>query len=239
MWDDRGEGPIAPRTTKNGWMKGVLVKRIALAAAAVALLVAPRNSLGQVFYQYPDAGVVKAGSFVAGPYGAAGDQELFRFGGFGRMNATKYLDVGLEFLLDSANGDGRWGAGGDLKFELFPETNAIPFDLSVTGGVGVISSDEVDILQVPIGGAISSPFQMDSGNILALYLGVYMLIVDTKIDRGDLPKITDTDLDVEARGGVRYSLTAGPDIFVGFHLGRDAMVTVGAIFWLKRPNPAG
>jgi hypothetical protein len=66
-----------------------------------------------------------------------------------------------------------------------------------------------------------------------------MLIVDTKIDRGDLPKITDTDLDVEARGGVRYSLTAGPDIFVGFHLGRDAMVTVGAIFWLKRPNPAG
>jgi hypothetical protein len=219
-------------------MKGALVKRIALVAALAAALTAPRIASGQIFYQYPDAAVVKAGSFVAGPYGAVGDTEIFRFGGFGRMNVTKYFDVGLEFLVDSADGDGRWGAGGDLRFALFPETNAIPFDLSVTSGAGVIQSDAVEILQVPVGGAISSPFQLENGNILALYLGVYMLIIDTDIERGNLPNLSDTDLDVELRGGIRYSLTAGPDIFVGFHLGRDAMVTVGANLWIKRPNPS-
>jgi hypothetical protein len=206
----------------------------AFVVAAFFVLLSPSAGFSQVFYQFPDAHVVRAGEFVLGPYGAAGDNELFRLGGFARMNATKYVDVGFELLFDSAKGDGRFGAGGDLKLALFPDTNAIPFDLSVTSGVGVISSDEIQIVQVPVGGVISSPFQLESGNILALYLGVYMLIVHTDFDRGAEPNVTTTDLDVEMRGGVRYSLSAGPDIFVGFQAGRDAMVTVGASFWPKR-----
>ena len=63
-----------------------------------------------------------------------------------------------------------------------------------------------------------------------------MLIVDTELERDSLPAFSDTELDVEIRGGIRYSLSAGPDIFVGFHAGRDAMVTVGANFWLKRQS---
>ena len=207
-----------------------------LAVAVVFVVLGARDGATQVFYQYPDAAVVRAGEFVAGPYGAAGDKELFRFGGFARMNATKYLDLGFELLFDSADGDGRFGVGGDLKFDLFPETQAIPFDLSVTSGIGIITSDEIQVVQFPIGGIISSPFQLESGNILALYLGVYMLIVDTELERDSLPAFSDTELDVEIRGGIRYSLSAGPDIFVGFHAGRDAMVTVGANFWLKRQS---
>jgi len=214
------------------------VKRTAAALAVALVLVSlrPTDGAAQVFYQYPDAAVVRAGEFVLGPYGAAGDNELFRFGGFARMNATKYLDLGFELLFDSADGDGRFGAGGDLKFSLFPETQAIPFDLSVTSGIGIITSDEIQIVQFPVGGIISSPFQLESGNILALYLGVYMLIIDTEIASGAFPAFSDTDLDVEIRGGIRYSLSAGPDIFVGFQAGRDAMVTVGASFWLKRQS---
>ena len=218
-------------------MKGVRVKKTALAlvAAAASLLLGPHVVTGQVFYQYPDAAVIKAGEFVAGPYIGAGDHELFRFGGFARMNVTKYLDVGAELLFDSADGDGRWGGGGDLKFSLFPPTNAIPFDLSVTAGIGAIASDAIDILQFPFGAIISSPFRLDdSGNILVPYLGVYMLLINTDVDRGRQPKISDTDLDAELRGGVSYALSAGPDIFVGFHLGRDTLVTVGATFWIKR-----
>jgi len=208
-------------------MKGVRVKRtaFALVATAASLLLGPHVVAGQVFYQYPDAAVIKPGEFVTGPYAAAGDHELFRFGGFARMNATKYLDVGFELLFDSAVGDGRFGAGGDVKFSLFPPTSAIPFDLSVTTGIGTITSDAVDILQFPFGAIISSPFRLDEGNILVPYLGVYMLLVDTDLD---------TDLDAELRGGVSYALSAGPDIFVGFHVGRDALVTVGVNFWLKR-----
>jgi hypothetical protein len=224
-----------PRT--NGKPKGAHVKRIAAAAAAVFLVsLAPSAGVSQVFYQFPDAAIVRPGEFVLGPYGAAGDNELFRLGGFARMNATKYLDVGFEMLFDSAKGDGRFGVGADLKFDLIPDTNAIPFDLSMTSGIGVIKSDEIRIVQFPVGGVISSPFQLDSGNIIALYLGVYMLIVDTKFEPSELPAYSDTDLDVEARGGIRYSLSSGPDIFVGFQAGRDALVTVGASFWPKRQH---
>jgi hypothetical protein len=212
------------------------VKRIAQAAAAAVLLVflSPSAGFSQVFYQFPDAAIVRAGEFVLGPYGAAGDNELFRLGGFARMNATKYLDVGFEMLFDSARGDGRFGAGADLKFDLIPDSEAIPFELAATSGIGVIKSDEIRLIQFPVGGVISSDFRLDSGNILGLYLGVYMLIVDTRLEESDLPAYSDTDLDVEARGGIRYSLSSGPDIFVGFQAGRDAMVTVGASFWPKR-----
>jgi len=214
------------------------VNRVTAAATAaiVLVLLTPSAGVSQVFYQYPNAAIVKAGEFVLGPYGAAGDNELFRLGGFARMNATKYLDVGFELLFDSADGDGRFGAGGDLKFDLIPDSEAIPFELAATSGIGVIKSDEIRIVQFPVGGVISSDFQLDSGNIIGLYLGVYMLIVDTKLERTDLPAYSDTELDVEARGGIRYSLSSGPDIFVGFQAGREALVTVGASFWPKRQN---
>ena len=198
------------------------------------LLLGHGNPTAQVFYEYPDAAIVKAGDFVTGPYLAAGDHQLYRFGGFARMNAAKYFDVGFDFLFDSADGDERWGVAGDLKFALFPETNAIPFDLSMTTGIGMIKGDDTRIVQIPLGGIISSPFRLDTGNILVPYLGVYLLFVDTDITRHSAPDISDSDLDVEVRGGLRYSLSVGPDLFVGFHLGRDAMVTVGASFWIKR-----
>lgn len=215
------------------------MKRTVLAVLVPVAFLLPqtRTADAQVFYQYPNAAVVKAGEFVTGPYLAGGDHELFRFGGFGRMNATKYFDVGFEFLFDSADGDERSGFGGDFRFAFFPETKAIPFDLSMTIGIGMIKSDHTRIVQVPLGGIISSPFRLEGGNLLVPYLGVYMLFVDTDIERDPAPDFSDTDLDVEVRTGLSYSLSAGPDLFVGIHLGRDALVTVGACFWLKRSGP--
>ena len=198
------------------------------------LLLQTRPTAAQVFYQYPDGAIIKAGGFVAGPYLTIGDNDLFRAGGFGRMNATKYFDVGFELLLDSADGDERFGAGGDLKFTFFPEEASIPFDLSMTTGIGAISGDAIDVVQIPLGGIISSPFQLDNGNILVPYLGVYMLYVDTDFKQDSAPDMSDSDLDVEMRAGLRYSLSSGPDLFVGFHLGRDTTVTIGASFWPKR-----
>jgi hypothetical protein len=217
-------------------MEGVDVRRtvIAMLAPLVFLVFQTGSATAQVFYQYPDAAVIKAGEFVTGPDLVVGDHALYRAGGFARMNVTKYFDVGFELLGESADGDERWGAGGDLRFAFFPETNAIPFDLSMATGVGVIKNENTQIIQIPLGGIISSPFQLDQGNILVPYLGVYMLFVDTKLRRGGEPDFSDSDLDVEIRAGLRYSLSAGPDIFVGFHLGRDALVTVGMSFWLKR-----
>lgn len=223
----------------TGGAKGVSVTRTraALLVTAAFCAILPGKPLAQVFYQYPDAAIIRAGEFVVGPYLAVGDNELFRFGLFSRMNATRYFDVGFDILLDSMDGEERFGAAGDLRFDVFPETKAIPFDLSLVTGIGLISNNNVRVFQVPLGGVISSPFELDRGNVIVPYLGVYLLLVDTKIDRGPAPDLSDTDLDVEMRAGLRYSMSAGPDLFVGFHLGRDDLVTAGVSFWLKR-NPA-
>lgn len=206
----------------------------ALLVPLACLLAQPGKSRAQVFYQYPDAAVVKAGSFVTGPYLSAGENELFRLGGFARMNATRYFDVGFEILLDSMDGEERFGGGIDLRFAFFPETSAIPFDLSMVTGIGLVEGDDTRVIQIPLGGVISSPFLLDAGNVLVPYLGVYMLFVDTDIERGPAPDFSDTDLDVEIRTGLRYSLSSGPDLFLGFHLGRDWLVTAGMSFWPRR-----
>ncbi len=216
-------------------MKGAQVKRAAIVVLAFPVLVLffPSRVSSQVFYQYPGAPVVKAGEFVTGPYFAIGEHETFRFGGFGRMNATEYADVGFELLFNVSEGDWAYGAAGDVKFGVLPTTDRFPFDLSVTAGLGAITRDNFRLIQFPVGGIISSPFKLERGNTLVPYLGVYLLIVDTKLERENAPDIKDTDVDVELRGGLRYTLTAGPDLWAAVHLGRDTMVMVGMSLWLK------
>jgi hypothetical protein len=219
-------------------MRGASVKKSAAVIFVVIILSAliPARTIAQVFYQFPGAPVVKAGEFATGPYFTIGDDEIFRLGGFARMNATKYFDVGAELLFGSMDGDGQWGGGVDIKFSLFPPTASIPFDLSATAGAGAVSGDAARIIQVPFGGIISSPFTLDNGGQLVPYLGVYMLIVDTKIKIQNVPDTSDTDIDVELRGGLKYTLAAGPDIFAAFHIGRDGLFMIGVNFWPKGHN---
>ena len=74
---------------------------------SILLSLLPARTIAQVFYQFPEAPVVNPGEFATGPYFTIGDNEIFRLGGFGRMNATKYFDVGAELLFGSMDGDGQ------------------------------------------------------------------------------------------------------------------------------------
>jgi hypothetical protein len=211
-------------------------KAAAVLTLTILVVFLPSHVFSQVFYQYPEAPVVNAGEFVTGPYFAFGENETFRFGGFGRMNATEYFDVGFELLFNTIEGDWSYGAAGDVKFGVLPTTERFPFDLSLTAGLGAITRNDFRLIQFPFGGVISSPFELDRGNTLVPYLGVYLLVVNTKIDVTGGSSVTDTDVDVEARGGLRYTLSAGPDIWGAVHLGRDTQVMVGMSFWLKGRN---
>ncbi|UCG52972.1 MAG: hypothetical protein JSW58_05280 [Candidatus Latescibacterota bacterium] len=207
------------------------MNKTAIVTLACSLLFLCSDARSQVFYQYPEAPIVKAGEVAIGPYFAVGESELFRIGGFVRMNATKHIDVGFELLGDLIEGNGRGGLGADAKLSIFSSYKAIPFDLSVTGGIGYVTGNDTKIIQAPVGAIISSPFKLERGNILVPYLGVYLLIVNTEFDHPSLPDDSDTDFDAELRGGLRYTLSAGPDIFVAGHVGRGEKVLVGVSFW--------
>ncbi|MEJ2720649.1 MAG: hypothetical protein P8181_05855 [bacterium] len=207
------------------------MRKAAILAFACSLVFYSTNAFAQVYYQYPEAPVVPAGEFVTGPYVAVGENKLFRAGGFVRMNATRYLDVGFEALADSYDGHGRGGLGADLRLSIFSSYKAIPFDLSIGGGLGFVKGGGVETIDVPIGGVISSPFKSESGNTMVPYLGVYLLVIHATADIGGGRDVSDTDIDVELRGGVRYTLASGPDLFLTLFVGREAMAMFGVSFW--------
>ena len=143
------------------------------------------------------------------------------------MGIAKDLDAGIELLGQTLNDRTMAGAAADLKLRLFPATPALPFDLSLNGGVGFASGDGAEILQAPVGAVVSAPFEMDSGRTIVPHVAVYVLTVRSKFDRGREPETTDTDVDVELRTGVGFPVATKMDLFFALHVGRDAVVTIG------------
>lgn len=207
---------------KTGWLALLAVVAIAGAAPEVR---------AQVFYQYPTALPVDMMRVTVGPYLAGGEESLYRMGGFVRWGLAEQLDIGAEMLGESADGDGRFGVGIDMKFSLLPAIRSMPFDLSTNVGVGFINSDAIDILQIPIGGIVSIPLEMESGRSIVPYLGVYLLIVRNEVETGN-GSVSDTDFDAEIRPGLSVGITPNADGFATIHLGRDGLFAAGVVFRL-------
>lgn len=208
------------------------MKRSLFVWIVLAVVVSHGQSSAQVFYEYPGAPVIGVQQqWAFGPYLSIGDNELLRFGGYGRLNMTPHLDVGVEVLVDDVSGNFRSGAGLDAKLNLFPPNSSLPFDLSVNAGLGFVSGDNTTIVQAPVGGIISSPFRLNSGRLMTPFMGVYLLIVNTEVQDNNGNEIfSDTDLDVEMRTGLRYTLNHEVDVYGSLHLGRDTLFLVGFNF---------
>ena len=186
---------------------------------------------GQVYYTYPSADVLDDGLVTAGPYLAGGDR-LFRTALFTRFGISKYLEAGLESQVDYNNSEWLWGIGVDAKFGLFPDAAKVPFDMSFNTGFGFRVGDTSDSWQVPIGLLMSSPYETDGGSRLLPYGGVYLLIIDT-ITRSPTGDVSNQDLDVELRLGLRYTTVKKLDLWGAIHIGHDVLFQVGFIFVIR------
>lgn len=204
--------------------------RLALALSTLLLFWYATPS-AQVFYQYPGAPTIEARHIFTGAYLSAGD-DLFRFGGYGRYGVAKYWDFGVEGLFDRSDDAWRGGLGGDLKYQLFPTTSKLPFDLSLNGGIGFENGAGVMTLQAPIGGIISTPLTTDGGQVITPYLGVYAVWVRTEVDQQGLPDWTDNDIDALIRGGAKLQLKVGLEIFATLQLGPSDLVSIGVNYEL-------
>jgi hypothetical protein len=206
--------------------KGASMKRVATLTVLTALLALPLTAAAQVFYVYPDAPPVETRHLDGGGYLAFGENELVRLSGYGRTGVARWVDVGAEFLLDNVDGDWMGGIGGDVKLALFPR-RTFPFDVSANTGIGYVSGSGRSVLQLPIGGVVSSPFELENGAEFVPYLGVYVLFVDTDVEQAGGAKVSDTDVDVEARFGARYTVGEQMSLFATLQLGRQSSFYVG------------
>lgn len=196
------------------------VKALTLPAALVLLQIVCSNSSAQVFHQYPAAPTVESGRVVVGPYIGGGD-DLFRAGGYIRVGLHDFWDVGAEGVVDNDNGHWRAGAAGDLKLRVFPTNKAIPFDLSVSAGVGFVTGDNVTVIHAPIGAVVSVPLKRENGQMITPYFGAYAVIVNTEVDRVSAPDFSDTNVDPSLRLGLSAELAGEMELFGTFQLGPD------------------
>jgi hypothetical protein len=200
--------------------------RLSAILAAVAILFFYSTSFAQVFYQYPRAPTVEPQRFVAGTY-LSGGEDLIRLGGYGRLGIADYWDFGFEGLVENEDGSWRAGAGGDLKYQLFPTNKALPFDVSLDAGFGFASGDNRTILEAPVGAIISSPLKTDNGRLITPYVGVYAVFRRTELKRTGLADITDNDLEALIRGGVSIQLKENLELFGTLQLGPADLVSLG------------
>ncbi len=214
------------------------MRRLCVITAALSLLLLGVSASAQVFYEYPGAPVVGENEPIFGPAIAIGD-EFFRINGFARFNISTPMDLGLEIALDRvtvADFDDfrseevwRFGVGGDIKYLFIPpEDMTMPFDLAFNAGFGFETGGDITNIIVPVGALISKPLEIAPSRIFTPYAGVYLLIVHTTIDVGDrFGDRSDTDTDIELRGGGSVNVTDVAEIFAALHLGSGTKFYIG------------
>ena len=194
----------------------------AAALCALLLVLGVSSASAQVYYMYPGAPPVPDTDPAIGATVGFADN-LFRILGFGRFNMAPKFDIGFEIAGDALNSNWRFGLGTDVKYAIIPTARTLPFDLSAQLGFGFQTGAGFTNFDVPLGGVISYPIQMNSGRILQPYGGLYLIVRHFAYDA--LPD--DTDLDVELRAGASLELIEAGDLFLTIHIGEDVAFFAG------------
>jgi hypothetical protein len=206
--------------------------KYALIIAIFATLGAAGVADAQVFHQYPGAPIVSDTQPAVGAALGFGD-DLLRLVGYGRFNVSEVSDFGIEVALDhwDANfGDDGWrfGVGADFKYAIVPAETELPFDLSITGGLGIQTGNDVRNFNIPAGAVISRPLELQNSRVLVPYGALYLVYSHVSVDvPPGFPDFSDDDLDVELRLGTSLEFGAGIAGFVNIHIGDDEMFFIG------------
>lgn len=217
-----------------------LYPRWFVAVSAIAALAVMTSAAGaQVYYLYPGAPVVKSDQPVIGSTIGIGD-DLFRILGYARFNISDVTDLGLELVLDhvdrgvglDSNDGWRFGVGADFKYSVVPRNTSLPFDLSVNAGLGFESGLDYTNIDVPIGGVVSRPIELNNGRVIAPYGGLYVVISHVSFDIDPLPAYRhvdndDTEVDVELRAGTKLQINDTSFVFATLHVGNETMLFLG------------
>jgi len=199
------------------------------------LLVAfPAVTHAQVFYSMPGARPVPDDSPVLGMALGLGDN-LFRLAGFGRFNAARTADVGLEVVyedLDTGAGSDdqhRLGAGADFK-KLIVEQNddaSRPVDAALQFGAGVLAHSDYTLIKIPVGALVSRTFTVQENRDIIPYAGVYLIMDFVDVDVPGNGDGFDSDLDVEFRVGGSAELSGRTSVFAALHAGNGTLFFLG------------
>lgn len=205
-----------------------------LPLAALLLGVLPVVAHAQVFYSMPGARPVPDESPVLGMALGIGDN-LFRLVGFGRFNAARTADLGLEIVYEDldtgagADDQHRWGGGADFKKLIVEQDddNSRPVDAALQFGAGILAQSNYTLIKVPVGALVSRTFTVQEKRDIVPYAGVYLIMDFVDIDVPGNGGGLDSDLDVEFRAGASASLARRTSVFAALHAGNGTLFFLG------------
>lgn len=213
-------------------MSGNRTRALSVAIAIGVALCAGTPAHAQVFYLYPGAPPVGDTEPALGTTLGFGD-DIVRIVGYGRFNVSELSDLGIEVVLDRwdpgfADDAWRFGLGADYRYAIVPGGTDLPFDLSLDGGFGFQSGDDITNFHIPLGGVISRPLELQNGRILVPYGGLYLVFSHVSVNTPPgIPDHDDSELDVELRLGTSIELGAGMAGFVNIHIGDNELFFLG------------
>ncbi len=208
-------------------------RRLLQSLMAMVLVLAPLNAArAQVFYSMPGARPARDDSPILGLTVGLGE-DLFRLVGFGRFNASRSADIGLEITYEDldtgpgSNDQSRFGGGADFKALVVRQGDNTPVDAAVQLGAGVLARSNYTLIKVPVGALVSRSFALDDNRSTVPYAGVYVVMDFLDIDSRGANSGFNSDVDVELRAGASVDLVDNATFYAAFHVGNGTLFFLG------------
>lgn len=174
------------------------------------ILLAPSAALAQSYtypsFQQPTL-VEREYNFAAADAGRAGTTLLFQW----REGVAPRWQVGVDAGLADPDGNTstRLVLGGHVAREITRATTDFPFDVLLTGGVGMSSAEGHRVIRAPIGASVGHSFALEGGMTLIPFVHPRLLLDrcnDCKVDKG--ARSAETQLNVAVDIGLALQMTS-------------------------------
>jgi hypothetical protein len=111
-------------------------------------------------------------------------------------------DLGLADFADEAG----IIIGGGFAFQMLRASGELPFDMALTGGLGLTLVDNFNLLRIPVGVAIGHRFPLEGGFAISPFvhprLSIDRVSVDTPLGN---TSDTDTNIDIDIGGNLEFN----------------------------------
>src|ERR1017187_6108779 len=174
----------------------------------VLLTLVTASSLAAQAYNYPALQtpriVDREYNFAAASAGNSGTALIFQW--------REGLDANWQFSLDGGlasphgGGNTRLLLGGAMAWQWKRANADLPFDIALTGGVGLSTGNSLNVVRIPVGAVVGHTFTLDNGNELTPFVHPRLSLDFCSGPSIGGPCPTSSKLDVDVDVGVNYEI---------------------------------
>lgn len=207
-----------------------MLRRLAGLGALAVVLAAPVGAQAFVYPALQPSRIAEREyTFILADIGEGGGTGLlFQWReGLGGNRTQFTLDAGFVDP-DAAGADARLVIGGGLAYQLASASGDMPFDIVLSGGLGVSTGDDITTLRIPFGATFGHRFPLEGG--LAITPFVHPRL---SYDRISFNGVSDSDTNLNVDIGANFEIKPQMAIRAAASLGDDDAIAI-AFAWTPK-----